>query len=121
MSCIRRASVTVPAGTPLHARGGDWLAPWHVNWAGMAAPLVNDGLVNRMAAPWAPGVADPPPAAEVTVFEGTVWGPDCRGRPCLPPELQAPDTASTKKATTSLRSTRFVYPKEGTWPTPSNP
>jgi hypothetical protein len=44
---MRRASVVVPAGTPLHASGTDWPAPVHVNCTGMAPALSKAELASR--------------------------------------------------------------------------
>src|SRR2546427_3514387 len=101
MSCTRRASVVVPAGTAVHARGGDWLAPSHVYWRGMAPPSANAELVSWMRVA---GCAD---AAVVVDFVAL-----------SPLEPQAIDVTRSPRA--SLRSTSPVLPQQGGKPRPSN-
>src|SRR3954454_2104610 len=95
MSCIRRARLAVPEGTPVHASGGDWLAPSQLNSLGMAPPSAKAGLVTvKRAGGAVVGSAD---RAEPVVVEES------------PPELLGPldphAAAVTRRRTASLRST----------------
>src|SRR4051812_43503983 len=96
MSWARSARLAAPAGTPLHANGGDWLAPSHVYCAGMFAPSLNALLVSCIRTPVSSGA--------VVVVAAFLAVPP-------PPEPQA--TTVTSKPRASLRNTRLFYPERG--------
>lgn len=91
MSCTRRATLATADGTLLHARGGDWLAPSHVNWRGIAAPSANAELLS-----WMVGFAE---LGDVAFFTED------------PPPPQA--TPVTMRPIASVRSTGLFYPERG--------
>src|SRR4051794_27034613 len=95
MSCMRSARLAVPGGTPIHARGGDWLAPSQLNSLGMAPPSANDGLVTVNCA--AGAVVDSAGAADEVVVDESP-------RELLPP-FEPHAAAVTRRTTASLRST----------------
>src|SRR2546423_1444239 len=101
-SCTRRASVSVPAGTPLHVSGTDWLDPAHVNCAGMAPLSAKAELVSRMAATSPVGPCD---TGVTTPVDVVFFLPDWRSKSCLPPPLHATnaDIATTAALTAIAR------------------
>src|SRR6266480_5617315 len=99
MSCTRRARLAVPAGTPVHDSGGDWLAPSHVYCCGMAPPFLKAELVSSIR-----GTA----SAVVEVAGAVVDDPFLVELP-----LDPHATAVTRRTRASLRSTRLFYPERG--------
>ena len=97
-------SDALPVGAADQESGGDWFAPSHVYCLGMGAPSLKAVL---LSVKWAA-------RADRTV----AVGPGTAFLMVLPPP-QA--TAVTRKPRASLRSTGSFYPKEGMWPTVSNP
>src|SRR4051794_11390718 len=105
MSCTRMATLAT-SGATSHDKGGDWLAPSHVYWAGMSPPFLKALLVSLMGI--SASVVD-----DCAVVVDVFWAEP------PPPELHA--TAVTRRPRASLRSTGLFYPKEGMWQTASNP